>query len=43
LIASAPSLSQAAHFSADPAVAKTRAPWATASWIAVVPIPDDPP
>jgi hypothetical protein len=36
-------LAQAAHFSSDPAVAKTRAPKWRASWIAVVPMPDDPP
>ena len=40
---SAPSRSHAAHFSADPAVAKTREPLAFASWIAVVPIPLEPP
>ena len=34
---------QAAHFSAEPAVAKTRAPKAWASWIAVVPMPEEPP
>jgi hypothetical protein len=40
---SAPSRAQAAHFSAEPAVAKTARPIARASWIAVVPMPDDPP
>jgi hypothetical protein len=40
---SAPSPSQAAHFRADPAVVNTRAPKCEANWIAVVPIPDDPP
>jgi len=40
---SAPSRSQAAHFAAEPAVAKTRAPNACASWIAVVPMPLEPP
>ena len=34
---------QAAHLSSDPAVAKTRALRARATWIAIVPIPDDPP
>ena len=37
---SAPSASQAAHFSAEPAVAKTAAPKAFASMMAVVPMPD---
>jgi hypothetical protein len=40
---SAPSVSQARHFSAEPAVANTRAPLARASCIAVVPIPEEPP
>jgi hypothetical protein len=40
---SAPRSSQARHFSALPAVAKTRAPKARASWIAVVPMPEEPP
>ncbi len=40
---SAPSDSQAATFLAEPAVANTRAPRAFASWMAVVPIPLDPP
>jgi len=39
----APSVSQAAHFSADPAVAYTGEPSACASWIAAVPMPLDPP
>ena len=39
----APSRSQAAHFSGLPAVASTVAPKAEASWIAVVPMPDEPP
>ena len=34
---------QAAHFSSEPAVAKTRDPQADASWIAMVPMPLDPP
>ncbi len=38
---SAPSLRQASHFSAEPAVTMTRAPNALASWIAAVPMPDD--
>src|SRR5690242_235917 len=40
---SAPSLRQASHFSGVPAVTMTRAPNALPSWIAVVPIPDEPP
>ena len=40
---SAPRATQAAHFSAEPAVAKTRAPKARASWMAVVPMPLAPP
>ena len=40
---SAPSVSQTAHFSGVPAVAKTRTPSALASWIAVVPMPLAPP
>ena len=40
---SAPRLSHTAHFSGDPAVVKTRAPKARPSWIAVVPIPPEPP
>ena len=43
MASSAPSRSQAAHFSAEPAVANTRAPNARANWIAVVPMPLDPP
>lgn len=38
-----PSFRQASHFSLEPAVAMTVAPNALASWIAVVPIPDEPP
>ena len=34
---------QASHVSAEPAVVITRAPNALASWIAVVPMPDEPP
>ena len=33
----------AAHFSSDPAVAKTRLPVAFAIWIAVTPMPEVPP
>ena len=40
---SAPSLRHASHFSAEPAVMITRAPNDLASWIAVVPMPDEPP
>ena len=40
---SAPSSSQARHFSALPAVVKTREPKALASWMAVVPMPLEPP
>jgi hypothetical protein len=40
---SAPSLSHALHFSAEPAVAMTRDPSALASIMAVVPMPLDPP
>ena len=40
---SAPSATQAAHFSGEPAVAKTRAPNALASMMAVVPMPLEPP
>ena len=40
---SAPSFSQARCFSALPTVQKTRAPKAWASWIAVVPMPLEPP
>jgi len=40
---SAPSCRHTAHLSELPAVAKTRAPKARASWIAVVPMPLLPP
>src|SRR5436190_9804804 len=40
---SAPIRSQATHFSAEPALTNTRAPRARASWMAVVPMPLDPP
>jgi len=40
---SAPSARQASSFSTDPAVTAMRAPIACASWIAIVPIPLDPP
>src|SRR5213594_2817052 len=40
---SAPSLRQASHFPAEPAVVITLAPSALANWIAAVPIPDEPP
>ena len=40
---SAPRLSQTLHFSGDPALVKTRAPKARPSWIAVVPMPPEPP
>jgi hypothetical protein len=39
----APSFSQAAHLSAEPAVTNTRWPNARAIWIAVTPMPLDPP
>ena len=40
---SAPSSRHASSFAADPAVTMTRAPTCRASWIAMVPMPDDPP
>jgi hypothetical protein len=40
---SAPSFRQASHFSLLPAVVMTLAPKAEPSWIAVVPMPDEPP
>src|SRR5260370_15659602 len=40
---SAPSLRHASSFSADPAVTATVAPKCLPSWIAIVPIPLDPP
>ncbi len=40
---SAPSLRQASHLSSEPAVTITRAPNCLPSWIAVVPMPDEPP
>ena len=40
---SAPSSSQAAHFCGLPAVASTLWPKAFAIWIAVTPMPEDPP
>ena len=40
---SAPSLRQASHFSAEPAVVMTRAPNSLASMMAVVPMPEVPP
>ena len=40
---SAPSARHALHFSAEPAVAITLEPSALASWIAVVPMPLEPP
>ena len=43
MASSAPRARQACALAADPAVAKTRAPRAWASWIAVVPMPEEPP
>jgi hypothetical protein len=39
----APSASHASHFSFEPAVTTTFAPSFVATWMAVVPMPDEPP
>ena len=43
MASAAPSARQAWALASDPAVAKTRTPRAWASWIAVVPMPEEPP